>query len=60
MLRQVDKKSGALEEEGFQGPQGGERGPGLLRKRKRHTLFSTLLCLNHIRCFFLNSELLGQ
>ena len=57
MLRQVDKKSGGLEEEGSQGPQGGERGPRLLR-RKRQTLFSTLLCLSHRRCFFLNSELL--
>ena len=34
------------------------RRPESLRRRNGQTSFSTLLCLSHKRCFFLNSELL--
>ena len=59
IFRRIDKGSGALKEEGVQGPWGGERGLGFSR-RKGHFFFSALLCLPHIRWFFLNSELLWQ
>ena len=50
ILREVDKKSEALEKEkGVPGSQGGE---------KDTLFFPALLPLSHIRCFFLNSELL--
>jgi len=51
ILRWVDKESGTLTE---------GKGSRDLQRRKGQTIFSTLLCLGHIRRFFLNSELLWQ
>ena len=51
ILRNVDKESGVLKEEGVQSPWG-RRGQGLSRRRKGQT-FSTLLCLsqyNNVSC----------
>ena len=54
--RQVDKKSGVLEEEEKEvwGSQGGDRGLEFSRRKKGQTsFFSTFLSLSHIKCFFL-------
>ena len=54
--RQVDKKSGDIEEEkGAWGSQGGDRRRKFSRRRKGQTFFffSTFLSLSHIKHFFL-------
>ena len=46
--KEFDKESGALEEEGIQGPREGERGPRLSRRRKGQTFY--------LHCFVLDNE----
>jgi len=46
ILRQVDKKSGRRRR---------RKGFRALEEEKGTNFFSTLLCLSHRRCFFLNS-----
>ena len=45
---------------GSPGPSSRRKGSWALKEEKGTNFFSTLHCFSHIRCFILNSELLGQ